>query len=151
VAVWEREMPVGPGITGLWRPAAAEPQFGGASSVFTFRQDGNQLTGTVEGPGGGRAGFGGSVDAAAPIQAGRVDGNRVSFKAGNITYTGQLNADQLELQRSGDFGGRGGPGAAPGGPRPAIGPPPDGSDPSFGPGGRRAQSPGPLILRRASR
>jgi beta-galactosidase len=157
VVVWEREVPTGPGITGLWRPTpvasmAAEPQFGsGASSVFTLRQDGNEITGTVEGPGAGRVGFGSSVDAAAPIEAGQVDGDRVSFKAGNSTYRGRLNGDQLELQRSSDFGGRGGPTAAPSGPRPAIGPPPDGSDPSRGPGGRRAQSPGPLILRRANR
>ena len=38
----------GSGITGLWRPAA------GAGQVFAFHQDGNSLTGTVEG--GGRGG-----------------------------------------------------------------------------------------------
>jgi beta-galactosidase len=149
-AVWERAVPAGEGITGLWRPApvAAAAGFGGgfggaASQVFTFQQNGSALTGTVEG------------DTPTPIENGKVDGANISFSAANVTYTGTLKGDVIELQRTGGFmGGRGGRGAPsePAGPRPAIGPPPDGTDPSSGVGGGRGpQTPAPLVLHRAKR
>ena len=145
-AVWEREVPVGEGITGLWRPA------GGASQLFTFEQRGNALTGTVEGGGF----FGGGGDTPMAIEAGKVDGANVSFSAANVTYTGTLQGDAIELHRTGGGfpGGRGGRGAPaePAGPRPAIGPPPDGSDPSRSVGGGRGpQAPAPMVLHRAKR
>jgi beta-galactosidase len=143
---WERAVPAGEGITGLWRPA------GGASQLFTFQQNGNALTGTVEGGGA----FGGGGDAPNAIEAGKVDGASISFSAANVTYTGTLKGDAIELQRTGGGfqGGRGGRGAPaePAGPRPAIGPPPDGTDPSRGIGGGRGpQSPAPAVLRRVKR
>jgi beta-galactosidase len=147
-AVWEREVPAGPGITGLWRPApmaaAAGFGFGGASQVFTLHQNGNALTGTVEG------------DTPIAIENGKVDGANVSFTAANVTYTGTLKGDAIELQRTGGafMGGRGGRGAPPepAGPRPAIGPPPDGTDPSRGVGGGRGfPAPAPMVLHRAKR
>jgi beta-galactosidase len=152
VAVWEREVPAGEGITGLWRPApvaaGAGPGGGfggGAGQVFTFRQSGNSLTGTVEGGGA----------AAIAIENGKVDGANISFSAANVAYTGTLKGDAIELQRTGGApGGRGGRGAPaePAGPRPAIGPPPDGSDPSRGVGGGRGpQTPAPMVLQRAKR
>ena len=55
------------------------------SQVFTFRQNGGALTGTVEGGGGGRGG-GGETPVA--IEDGKVDGANISFKAGNVAYTG---------------------------------------------------------------
>ena len=154
VAVWEREVPAGEGITGLWRPApvaaAAGPGGGafggGAGQVFTFRQSGNSLTGTVEGGGG-----------ATPIafEDGKVDGANISFSAASVAYTGTLKGGVIELQRTGAaLGGRGGRGAPaePAGPRPAIGPPPDGSDPSrSAAGGRGPQTPAPMVLQRAKR
>jgi len=156
VAVWEREVQMGSGITGLWRPA---PGAGGVSgmlaflvgdgtTVFSLRQDGNNLTGSVEGTGGGF--FGGS-DAPIPIVEGKVDGKSISFKAGNSTYSGTLKEDQLELLRKIDFSrwlSR--IPKEPAGPRPAIGPPPDGSDPSFN---LPANIPPgiPIILRRVQR
>ncbi len=158
LAVWEREVPAGEGITGLWRPVPKAEEgnalmallLGSGSIVFTFRQDGNKLTGTVEGTGGG---FFGGGDVPIPIEEGAVDGNKVTFKAGNTTYSGTLSADQIELRRKIDFGFRlpSAP-AAPEGPRPAIGPPPDGSDPSI-PEFRQglAQGPGPLVLHRVQR
>jgi beta-galactosidase len=162
VAVWEREVPAGEGITGLWRTApatAAGPGggFGGGAQIFTFRQNGNALTGNVEGGGGGRGGGGG--DRPIAIEGGKVDGAAISFSAAGITYTGTLKGDVIELQRTGGpTGGRGGRGAAaePTGPRPAIGPPPDGSDPSSGAfaglgRGRGPQTPAPLVLQRAKR
>jgi beta-galactosidase len=143
--VWERAVPAGPGITGLWRPAGA------ASQVFTFEQRGNSLTGTVE----GGVGFGGGGDTPMVIEAGKVDGASISFSAANVAYTGTVKGDLIELQRTGGFpGGRGGRGAPaePAGPRPAIGPPPDGTDPSRGIGGGRGpQAPAPTVLRRAKR
>jgi beta-galactosidase len=145
-AVWERAVPAGEGITGLWRPA------GGASQLFTFQQRGNALTGTVEGGGA----FGGGGDTPISIEAGKLDGANISFSAVNVTYTGTLKGDMIELQRTGGGfpGGRGGRGAPaePAGPRPAIGPPPDGTDPSRGVGGGRGpQTPAPMVLHRAKR
>ncbi len=171
VAVWEREVPAGSGVTGLWRPepvAAAAGRGGGGfgmfgaapGGIFTFRQNGDVLTGSVEGAAGGRGG-GGEMPVA--IEEGKLDGNNISFRAGGVTYTGTVKGDAIELQRSGGFGmgGRGGrtAPAEPAGPRPAIGPPPDGSDPSSpaffgmmrGGGGRAPQTPAPIILHRAKR
>jgi beta-galactosidase len=165
VAGWEREAPVGSGVSGLWRPVPRAVSAGGAAApfglggdqLFTLMQDGNRLTGSVEGAGGGGFGFGSGGDAPVPIEEGKVEGNNVAFKVGNVTYSGTLSGDQLQLQRAGGFGGPGGPGApsvpaAPTGPRPAIGPPPDGSDPSRGIGlGGRGFQPPPLVLRRVKR
>ena len=166
VAVWEREVPAGSGITGLWRPApiVASAGFGGggAGQVFTFRENGTTLAGTVEGAFGGRGGGGGDTPVA--IEEGKVEGGNLSFRTGNVSYTGALKGDAIELQRTGGPapGGRGGRGAPaePAGPRPAIGPPPDGSDPSSaafvglgrgGAGGRGLQPPAPIVLHRAKR
>ena len=57
VAVWEREAPIGSGITGLWRPLPNTGEAAGfiasiiarGETLFTLRQDGSSLTGTVEG------------------------------------------------------------------------------------------------------
>ena len=117
------------------------------------------LTGKVESSGGG--GFGGGGGAAGgPIEDGKIDGSNISFRIGTTTYTGTINEDQIELRRTGGPAGRGGrgggaPPAAETGSRPAIGPPPQGSDPSFGVGGGGGrggtQTPSPTILRRAKR
>ncbi|MCC7156304.1 MAG: DUF4982 domain-containing protein [Bryobacterales bacterium] len=161
VAEWERPAPQGPGITGLWRPlSAAGPaaptdpmslEGGGGDMLFTLRQEGNTITGEVEAAGGG--GFFGSPGG--KIEDGKIDGGAVSFRAGMTTYSGAASGDHIELKRTvAPFRP---PGAAapqePTGSRPAVGPPPDGTDPSFGAGfgGRRGQSPAPLILRRVER
>jgi beta-galactosidase len=154
VAVWEREVPEGAGITGLWRPVAAAEGPGGfgASQVFTLRQNGNSLTGTIEA--GGRGG-----NTTAAIEDGRVGGTNISFKAGNAVYTGELKGDVIELRRTGgepDRRERPVP-PEPSGPRPAIGAPPDGSDPSspafvgLGQSGRGPQTPAPIVLHRTKR
>jgi beta-galactosidase len=155
VALWKREIPVGPGITGLWRPIAGS---GGATgllalfvgegtTVFTLRQDGSTLTGSVDGGGGGF--FGGS-DSGIPITDGKVDGQSIHFKAGNNTYSGALEGDQIELQRTVELGFSLAQPGEPTGPRPAVGPPPDGSDPSRNPN-TRSPSGIPMVLRRAER
>jgi beta-galactosidase len=159
VAAWERTVPIGTGITGLWRPAAAAAAGGAdnpmalaggaADMVFTFRQDGTALTGSLEAAGGG---FGGGASGG-PIDEGRVEGATLSFKVGATTYTGTIKGEQIELQRSAQprRGGTGAPAApADTGSRPAVGPPPPGSDPSFG-AGRAGQPPAPLVLRKATR
>ena len=154
VAAWERQAPVGPGITGLWRPLPRAEDggllaliLGGGNIIFSLKQEGNSLTGTVEGTGGG---FFGGNDVPIPIADGKVDGPNMSFKAGNATYTGTLNGDQIELQRKFDFGFRlPNPSETPAGSRPAIGPPPDGSDPSIGT--RHFRMPAPLVLHRVER
>jgi beta-galactosidase len=155
VAAWEREVPAGPGITGLWRPIPRAEEgssllallLGAGNILFTLKQDGNQLTGSVEGTG---AGFFGGSDVPTPITEGKVDGPNVSFKAGNATYSGTLSGDQIELERRIDFGFRlPNPPEEPAGSRPAIGPPPDGSDPSIG--AFHFRGPAPLVLHRVQR
>jgi len=159
VAVWEREVPVGSGLTGLWRPVPRTENAGGllalllgsSDRVFTLKQKGNSLTGSVEGVGGGF--FGGS-DMPLAIEEGKVDGSNISFKVGNNTFSGTVNADQIELQRTGGFGfpSPSTP-AAPAGVRPAIGPPADGSDPSIPTEFRQRlmHGLGPLVLHRVKR
>ncbi|HEV2135978.1 MAG TPA: beta-galactosidase GalA [Terracidiphilus sp.] len=156
VAIWEREVPQGAGITGLWRP---EPPSGNASNpaldfyvgrgaiVFSLHQDGNRLTGNVEG---GEGGFFGGGDVPTPIQDGQVSGNQVSFKAGNSTYSGTLSGGRIELNRIVSFPFRMRPPEKETAGGPAIGPPPDGSDPSIG-NRRRLPSAIPVVLRRVER
>jgi beta-galactosidase len=160
VPIWERLVPEGPGVTGLWRPSAgvsgggveALQISGGGDMVFTLRQEGSTVNGTVEAAPSGFAG--GSAGGA--IEDGRIDGPNISFRAGTATYTGTASEDRIELRRNAPnpFGG-GNRGARPAPPnsdaRPAIGPLPDGSDPSLGGAGRPAQNSQPLVLRRAKR
>ncbi|MFN7928955.1 MAG: beta-galactosidase GalA [Blastocatellia bacterium] len=163
VAVWDRPVPTGAGVTGLWRPVAAltaasngDPMAlagGNVDMVFTLRQEGNVLTGSVDSAASG--GFGGGPTGG-PIEEGRIDGNNLSFRAGPTTYTGTIKGEQIELTRNAPPR-RGGPGGPPPAAstelRPTIGPPPNGSDPSFGAGfgGRGGRAPAPLLLRRAKR
>ncbi len=158
VAVWDREVPVGPGITGVWRPAPGpEPTglmtflVGSGSSVFTLRQEGNTVTGNVEG--GGMAFFGGT-DAPIPITEGKVEGDKVFFKAANSSYTGTIKGDKLDLTRTIDLSFLGDMMPRPAtlsGEKPAIGPPPDGTDPSFDMPDTSGPPSIPLVLRKAKR
>ncbi len=155
VGVWEREAPTGAGITGLWRPtpdasAAANPLaalIGDDTSIFTLRQNGANLEGVVEGGGGGV--FGGG-DAGAKIEEGKVEGDSVSFKAGTSTYAGTIKDDRIELKRTTAPRFPTSRVTEPTGPQPAIGPPPDGSDPSRNPNMRLAPTT-PLVLHRVQR
>jgi beta-galactosidase len=151
VDVWERSIPKGVGITGLWRPLpepgpAIMAMFLGSPRVFTLTQDGGTLTGTVEGPGG----FFGGDDRPVPIVDGIVEGDRVAFKSGTNAFEGKINGDQIELQRSVKL-----PFEMPHpkkeeANRPAIGPAPDGSDPSIDFSGMFGSSM-PVVLKRAER
>jgi beta-galactosidase len=156
IAVWQREVPKGEGITGLWRPVKMEGGapgadfiemiVGGTNSVFTLRQQGGKLEGAVEGAGG----FFGGDDVPNPIISGIVDGDRVEFKSGNSTYKGALKGDRIELARSVNLPWS--PGAPPkvDPDRPAIGPAPDGSDPSSGDDWKIPDSV-PVVLQRVER
>ncbi len=143
VAVWEREVPSGAGFSGLWRPTQE-----GGTQIFILRQDGSKLTGSVEGIG---VGWAGGYDAPISITDGTVDGSNISFKAGSNSYQGKLAGDTIELERAMSQGPPPSRAAAqPETPRPAIGPAPDGSDPSRSPLGRPPVS-AQVVLHRVQR
>jgi beta-galactosidase len=160
IAVWEWDVPTGNGITGLWRRVRAagggdvlEMLFGGGGDMAAIlKQEGGRVTGTLEGGGGGL--FIAANDTPVPLEDGKADGARLSFRAGGMAYSGTIDGDEIRLQRTGGPGlpesfSRTAP--APAGKRPAVGPPPDGVDPStpsFAPNqGARP----PLIFRRSRR
>jgi beta-galactosidase len=155
VADWERKVPAGPGVTGLWRPVAAETPSGpdplqlalAGDTLYTLVQNGSTLTGTLEAPAGG---FGPGAGAGPGPIEGTIEGRNITFHVGTTTYSGTANGERIELRRTAPPR----PGAstarsADTGPHPAIGPPPDGSDPSLNFG--RGQAQPPIVLRRASR
>jgi len=132
VSIWQRPIPKGAGITGLWT-AVSDSATGfvasvlGTPRIFTLTEEGGKLTGTVEGPGGW---FGGE-DAPATIRDGVVDGDHVSFKSGINVFDGKIKGADLELERTVHI-----PFSMPTPPKkdpnaPVIGPAPDGTDPSF--------------------
>jgi beta-galactosidase len=143
MAAWEREVPKGPGVTGLWRPSQD-----GGTEIFVLRQSGSELTGSVEGIG---VSWAGGYDAPLAITSGNVDGSNVSFNAGREAYAGMLSGDTIQLERTLNLGPRPQRTETESeGARPVIGPPPDGSDPSRSPVSR---PPGPvqIVLRRVQR
>jgi beta-galactosidase len=132
VSIWQRPIPKGAGITGLWT-AVSDSATGfvasvlGTPRIFTLTEEGGKLTGTVEGPGGW---FGGE-DAPATIRDGVVDGDHVSFKSGINVFDGKIKGADLELERTVHI-----PFSMPTPPKkdpnaPVIGPAPDGTNPSF--------------------
>lgn len=82
------------------------------------------------------------------MEDGKVDGNKLSFRVAGASYSGRLSGDWIELVRERPQGWK---------PRPnpldladpslAIGPAPDGSDPSGMPQ-RRPPAEVPLVLKR---
>jgi beta-galactosidase len=155
VAEWERKVPAGSGITGLWRPVSAEGPSGpdplqlalAGDTLYTLVQNGNALTGTLEAPAGG---FGPGPGAGPGPIEGTIDGRSITFHVGTTTYSGTINGERIELRRTAPPR----PGAETGRPadtgsHPVIGPPPDGSDPSLNFG--RGQAQPPIVLRRANR
>jgi beta-galactosidase len=140
VAEWKRKIAVGEGATGLWRP-----EHEGASQLFTLEQEGRKLTGTAEGVGNSWAG---GNDSPAPIEDGKVDGNQISFKVAGATYTGTVMGDWIELKRSQRAWHEGRPNPLELNDKSlAVGPAPDGSDPSGMPP-RHPSVPVPFVLRR---
>ena len=149
VPAWERAVPSGQGVTGLWRPApAADAAIARLApdnnALYILHQDGGQLTGAMESATGS---FFGAADGATPIEGGKIDGNSVSFKIGNASFDGTLDGDRIELQRKMPPPPES---PTPSGPRPAIGPAPDGSDPSRAPS-RPMPASVPVVLHRVTR
>lgn len=143
VPVWARRIPQGGGASGLWRPVGQS-----APEIFILSQEGTKLTGSAEGVGGSWAG---GSDSPASIEEGSVNAGKISFRAAGTTYSGTVEGDRMELVPAGNSRQR---------PRPdpleladkslAIGPAPDGSDPSRGPT-TRPQTIHRLVLRRVNR
>jgi beta-galactosidase len=153
VAMWEREVPAGSGVTGLWRPMPYEGSDSTLKAllarmgpvVFTLRQEGMSLTGSVEGA---SRSFSGGTDVPAPITEGKVNGDRVSFKAANASYSGTVKGDRIELERTVEMRPSNTSSEPKGGL--AVGPPPDGTDPSRDPS-FHAPSSIPVVLHRVQR
>lgn len=88
-------------VTGKWKAEFTTPDGQTRTSLFTFKVEGDKLTGTVSSPRG-----------EAPIQEGKVSGDQISFVVvrefgGNevrIKYTGKVSGDELKLTV--DFGER---------------------------------------------
>jgi len=150
VAVWQREVPKGEGITGLWRPVsdgASKMWFLGAGdSIYSFKQDGSRLSGAVEGTG---MSFTGGTDTPDPIVDGKIDGGAIGFKAGGNTFTGTIKGDHIELQRSINLGWEFPKPPQKTADAPDVGPAPDGSDPSIG--NFQIPSSIPVVLKRVER
>jgi len=103
------------GIEGKWKTSMEGPD-GKMEITFTFKADGNVLTGTVGSPMGDL-----------PISNGKINGNEFSFDidmGGNpMPHKGFLDGDVIKMKivggmgaPGGDANGGGAPGGAPGGP-----------------------------------
>lgn len=146
VAPWERPSPKGAGATGLWRPEQTD-----APRLYILEQEGEKLTGSIEGIGHGWAG---GDDVPVSVEEGSIVGNKISFKVGRDRYSGTLEEDWIKLHREESQGGSHRPNPLDlADPSLAIGPAPDGADPSSMPPRhpRSVRPEPPLILRRVPR
>jgi len=89
-------------VTGTWSTEMKTPDGNNFQLTFTFKQDGNTLTGTVQGPMGDPL----------PISNGKVDGDKfsfdVSFNGMTIHHDCAVNGDEIKMTTksdSGDFPG----------------------------------------------
>ena len=119
---------------------------GKVDTVFTLRQEGNTVAGKIE------VSIVSYFNASGgPITDGKIEGANISFHAGNTTYSGTVEGDRIVLKQSSSSKFRAPKPDADAGPRPVIGPPPNGSDPSYGTGGGSRPPPPTLDLRRVTR
>jgi hypothetical protein len=83
-------------LNGRWEGSISTPQ-GDAQIAFNFKVDGSKLTGTVESPNG-----------EIPIEEGKVDGDKLSFKThfndSVINHEGTLSGDTIDLKVEGPWG-----------------------------------------------
>jgi hypothetical protein len=100
------------GIDGKWKTSMQGPDKK-MELTFTFKANGNVLTGTV-----------GSPIGEMPISNGKINGNELSFDidmGGNVApHKGTLNGDTIKLKMGGAPGGPNGGGAPGGGPGGSI-------------------------------
>jgi hypothetical protein len=90
------------GIDGKWTASMDTPN-GPRTTTFTFKADGDKLTGTMSGRNGDT-----------PIEDGKIDGNNISFtrtferngEKMQMKYTGTLSGDELKLKVSTPGGDR---------------------------------------------
>ena len=80
------------GVDGHWQGTIA-----GITLKYTFKAEGNKLTGTSEGPQGEQ-----------PITDGKIEGDQLSFKTkyqgDPVDHHGTLSGDTIQLKVSGTFG-----------------------------------------------
>jgi len=127
-------------VTGRWVAQTAGPDGQTRQTVLALNQDGEKLTGYMQGMGMGQG---------SNFTEGKVNGDQISFvivreiggAERRMEYTGKVTADGLVLTMPA-FGGRGGPG----GPPPAAGGPPPGG----GAGGAGRGMPRELTFKRVS-
>ena len=85
-------------VTGSWTAESTTPDGNSFQLTFTFKQDGDKLTGTVQGPQGD----------AMDISNGKVDGNKISFDVSfngmTISHDGTVNdaGDEIEMTTKSD-------------------------------------------------
>ncbi len=84
--------------TGTWTADLQTPDGNSMTLTFTFKQDADKLTGTVQGP------QGDPMD----ISNGKVDGDKISFdtsfNGATIHHEGTVSADQIKLSAKSDDG-----------------------------------------------
>jgi hypothetical protein len=83
-------------FNGRWEGSITTPN-GDVQIVFNFKVDGAKLTGAVEGPNGD-----------VPIEEGKVDGDKISFKThlndAEVDHQGTLSGDTIDLKVQGPWG-----------------------------------------------
>ena len=76
-------------VTGSWTAEMTTPDGNSFQLAFTFKQDGDKLTGTVQGPQGD----------AIEISNGKIDGNKISF---DVTFNGMTINHEGTVNDAGD-------------------------------------------------
>ena len=80
-------------VTGKWKADFTTPDGTARSNTFTFKMDGDKLTGTVAG-----------AQDETPIQDGKVSGDQISFTAerpfGKFNYTGKITGSEIKFKVS---------------------------------------------------
>ena len=87
-------------VTGTWTGTISSPN-GDFNLTYTFKQDGDKLTGTVTGP-----------SDPIPISEGKVDGDKISFSVNvdmggstvKFSSKGTINGDEIKLNTTNDGG-----------------------------------------------
>ncbi len=83
-------------FNGRWEGSIQTPN-GDATITFNFKVDGTKLTGSVESPNGD-----------IPIEDGKVDGDKISFKThfndAEVNHQGTLSGDTIDLKVQGPWG-----------------------------------------------
>ena len=84
-------------VTGKWTAQVPARDGQTREATFTFKAEGDKLTGTMSGQQGDR-----------PISEGKISGDTVSFvvetQRGKQTYTGTLAGDEIKFKRDGGQG-----------------------------------------------